>query len=452
VLFALEQTPVLASTFYITSCDDGPSAISTTGTLRYSVANAGTGDTIDFSIVPVLTASCPVSTITLLQGELVVSQPSLTFVGSTVSPVTISGNDNYRVINHPGTGTLSINYLTIAHGKYVSEQANGGCIRSSGTVSLNHSTVTGCIAKQFSGANTHATAQGGGIWASGGGVVLTSSIVSGNKLDASGDSNSAGTYGGGVFTTGYLQMNYSTIDANTVVPVAGAQQGRGGGAYVIGKLVIKNSTISNNYNVLVGGILQSGGAATVVNILNSTISGNESSLTLSSAIGVGGLQTSGSTALVSNSTIAANRGHWVGGVKAADLTLESSIIANNSVNTVGGAADLLITSSWSGANNLVMSFSGASVPPGTLTADPRLCALANHGGPTRTHALLSNSPAIAMGNNPGFPPTSYDQRGPGYQRTDVSGASSWTDIGAYQVQLTNDDEIFCDGNGPLPDR
>jgi hypothetical protein len=142
----------------------------------------------------------------------------------------------------------------------------------------------------------------------------------------------------------------------------------------------------------------------------------------------------------------------VGGVKAGDLALESSIIANNSVTTAGGAADLLITSTWSGANNLVMLSNGASVPPGTLTADPNLCPLANHGGATRTHALLSSSPVIAMGNNPGFPPASYDQRGPGYQRTDVSGLSSWTDIGAYQVQLTNEDEIFCDGNGPLPDR
>ncbi len=28
---------------------------------------------------------------------------------------------------------------------------------------------------------------------------------------------------------------------------------------------------------------------------------------------------------------------------------------------------------------------------------------------------------------------------------------SWTDIGAYQVQLFDDDQIFYSGIGPLPD-
>ena len=165
-LSALAQTPALASTFFINSCDDSPSAIGTPGTLRYSVANAVSGDTINLSSVPALVASCPTSTITLLQGELAFSQASLTFQGSTVKPVTISGNVNGRVFNHTGTGTLSINYLTIADGKYANEQADGGCIRTSGSVALNHATVTGCLAKQSAGSNTNATAQGGGIWAS----------------------------------------------------------------------------------------------------------------------------------------------------------------------------------------------------------------------------------------------------------------------------------------------
>lgn len=453
-LSALAQTPALASTFFINSCDDSPSAISTPGTLRYSVANAVAGDTINLSSVPALISSCPASTITLLQGEIALPQSSLTFLGSSVSPVTISGNNSGRVFDHSGTGTLSINYLTIADGKYANEQANGGCIRSFGTVDLNHSTVTGCLAEQTSGTNTSATAKGGGIWASGnGGVILTASTVSGNTLVASGDPNSAGTYGGGVFTTGFLQMYYSTIDGNKVVPYSGSTKGQGGGAYVIGNLVIKNSTISNNYDVLVGGVLQSGGSATVVNIFNSTISGNSSSLSLHSPIGVGGLQTSGSTALISNSTIAANRGFETGGAKAGDLDLQSSIVANNSAVDSAGTSDLLITSSLTGSNDLVMALSGASLPANSLTSNPHLCPLANHGGSTRTHALPTGSPAIAKGYDPGFPPMfTYDQRGPGFARTAVSGSSSWTDIGAYQVQATQEDEIFCDGNGSLPGR
>jgi hypothetical protein len=46
----------------------------------------------------------------------------------------------------------------------------------------------------------------------------------------------------------------------------------------------------------------------------------------------------------------------------------------------------------------------------------------------------------------------YDQRGPGFDRNlsiPPPAALTWTDIGAYQRQLV-DDEIFYGGFGPLP--
>jgi hypothetical protein len=61
--------------------------------------------------------------------------------------------------------------------------------------------------------------------------------------------------------------------------------------------------------------------------------------------------------------------------------------------------------------------SGTSAAP----LDPRLMALANNGGPTRTHALQSNSTAINAG---GASAPAYDQR---YLLR--NGAS---DIGAYE--------------------
>ncbi len=75
---------------------------------------------------------------------------------------------------------------------------------------------------------------------------------------------------------------------------------------------------------------------------------------------------------------------------------------------------------------------------GTITSDPQLCPLQDNGGPTATHALSANSPAISTGFS--FPVTTYDQRGFPYSR--VFGAA--TDIGAFELQPRLD-VIFANG-------
>jgi hypothetical protein len=68
--------------------------------------------------------------------------------------------------------------------------------------------------------------------------------------------------------------------------------------------------------------------------------------------------------------------------------------------------------------------------------------LAYHGGGQRTHALLSTSPAVDVGSNPGSLTT--DQRGNGFAREVPTGLP---DIGAYERQV-NDDEVFYAGFDP----
>ena len=46
--------------------------------------------------------------------------------------------------------------------------------------------------------------------------------------------------------------------------------------------------------------------------------------------------------------------------------------------------------------NIVMASSPAA-PPDTIPADPGLLPLADNGGPTLTHALQPDSPALDMG-------------------------------------------------------
>ena len=66
---------------------------------------------------------------------------------------------------------------------------------------------------------------------------------------------------------------------------------------------------------------------------------------------------------------------------------------------------------------------------------------AANGGPTATHALLLNSPAIGAGINLHF---AYDQRGVGFNRT----VGVAPDIGAFERQGGVDDLIFSDGFEP----
>jgi hypothetical protein len=473
-LFGLAAaTPVWASTTHtINSCDDGVSAATTPGTLRYEILHAAPTDAIDVTAIPTV---CGTSYITLYSGEIPVTQSTLAIYGSGKEAIrTIFG----RLFKHSGTGTLSISDLTIESGEYLSSYSNknadGGCIYSAGNVTLTNTSVIDCLAWLYKPTSGSPQARGGAIFAKGN-VTLTGSKVSGNVADAVYDSlnspafetigggvyaasvttnystiagNTAsaqfGSLAGGIFTTGGLSATHSTIADNTAYSVQ-ASASKGGGAYVAGALTLVSSTVSNNRSEITGGIIQSG-SGFYCTITNSTISGNVS------YIQIGGMNLN-SSAAISNSTIVFNKGFGVGGVFAHGpiLTLRSSIFADNQ----GGASAVDLTLDGavtvSGEANLVMSTNADHASAGiTLSSEPHLAPLANHGGPTLTHALLANSPAVAAGSNPGGYP--YDQRGPGFDRTlsiPPPAALTWTDIGAYQRQLV-DDEIFYDGFGLLP--
>jgi hypothetical protein len=440
-LLALGAVPALAGTTHtVVSCDDSASAITTPGTLRYWVKNAVSGDAISLTDVP---NTCSPSTITLQQGELVVAQTNLTIFGPTDATVTISANHDSRIFKHTGTGILTVNSLTVQDGKYLNESAAGGCIYSAGRVDLAGTTVTGCLAQQSPGTDHTAMARGGGIFAKTSVNLNGDCRVSGNRADASGDPNSAGAFGGGIYVGAQFFAHYSTIDGNEAVGDATLHNSNGGGVYVGTRITLRESTISNNKGQLTGGIVQQG-AGFSNEITNSTISGNYSN------VGVGGLDLVAESS-ISNSTIVFNQGGLFGGLRmqasSLALQLDSTIIAQNQGGLKGDLVFLATT--LSGANNLVMTTNVASPPAGliTVTSDPRLAPLANHGGPTSTHALLPGSPALEAGNDTAN--LLYDQRGPGFSRKDTL-ITTWTDIGAYQVQLFDDDEIFANSFGPLP--
>ena len=418
---ALLQAATASTTRNVISCADDGSV----GTLRQVIGISGETDTVDLSAVPI---AC--STITLVSGEIPITLNDLSLHGPTDRTLTITTSGYNRLLHHTGIGTLAIDHLTLSHGKYSSDtgDAFGGCVNSSGGVVLTSSVVTGCMVSVTRMGGFPSLAGGGAIYAKNF-VQLHHSQITGNYALAF-SSNRA--QGGGVVSRGLYGYD-SSVSGNSALGTSVSSTGEGGAAAVGGSVYLVRSTIDSNQADFAGGIYQSAAPSDSVRIRNSTISGNKANG------GVGGIYAD-SPLRIDNSTVAFNSANSDAAIdiKASVIT-NSSIIAKNSIS-VSGFADLYISGSGStltGSNNLIVS-SNLSLS-GTLTSNPRLAPLANHGGPTRTHALVPLSPAVDQGNNT-FPLT-FDQRGSPFSREVPSGSP---DIGAYERQV-NDDEIFYDG-------
>src|SRR5262249_53734261 len=162
----------------------------------------------------------------------------------------------------------------------------------------------------------------------------------------------------------------------------------------------------NSARSLGGGLFLYRGSAT---IQNSTFFGNQSNNR------GGGLVLYRLTATVQNTTISGNSACYGGGGVYSELgtvTLKNNIIAGNSPNS--GANDILRFAGTLNVNNsLIQNMSDGAIN-GTNTANifgqaALLGPLQNNGGPTKTMALLSGSPA--HGGGVGTAGVTTDQRG-----------------------------------------
>ncbi|MEP7043106.1 MAG: choice-of-anchor Q domain-containing protein [Dokdonella sp.] len=458
-------TPVVPlNSIVVSNCNDsGP------GSYRQAVADAMSGDTIDLT-----NTGC--SLITLTTGDIITAVNDLTLQGPGALGLTISGGYAYRPLEHIGSGTISVNDISISDGKkYLADggfgNASGGCVSSgSGVVSLDHAWVKYCDAES---ADTTTPVRGGAVFG-GTGVVVINSIVSGSLANSTG----TGAYGGGIYTPGYLTVAYSTIRGNAAtssasnrttgggasvgafVATSGGQlfmkystvsdnaAGIGGGLYATGDAFITNSTISSNIGGNTGGIMlfNSGTATGPARLVSSTVSGNNSSFR------TGGIYLANNDAQIYNSTIAFNTtysspkyGSGLAVMSANTVDLESVLISNNTTNIGDGNGQLIddvgsrgTGASLTGANNLVYFPSTLATPGGTiLLQNPLLKGLSSNGGLTQTHSLSPHSVALDVGND--VLGTASDQRGSGYARTLGSG----TDIGAFEFDQS--DVIFADG-------
>ena len=462
-----ELASPLATAGTVTSCDDGPNAAQLPGTLRYEIANAPEGGTVDIDLQGYCTsAKLPGSVITLETGGITGTQNSLTINGNGVSIIP----DKYgfynglqpvkdRVFYHQGPGTLALSNLNLAYGKYIASpvQKNyGGCLYSKGSLSLSHVTIAGCeIVAQPTGQGD-AFAYGAAVFARGS-VTIAYSMISDSKAVA--EPALPGVYYngfakcGGIDAQGYLTLRYSTVAGNYV----NSPIGFGGGICAEAGARIEHSTISGNtatrgnaaiHNIQGGGLIVGGGNFILT---ESTVSGNSSSDT-------GGGVVTESPSYIRGTTIAFNHAGFryddLLGLSAAGLALRgdtntidvllNTIVAYNTVGSPATEDDLSEDYDISGhitplgANDIVLASQQPTVtlPPGSIAGQcPLLGPLRNNGGPTDTHALLSTSPAIDAGASSA---ATTDQR-----LLPRASPPGFPDIGAYEVQ--QDDIVFNSG-------
>ena len=393
-----------AATFTVTTLGD-----SGAGSLRAAIASANGAagaDTVNFQ-------AGLTGTITLTTGEIAITDDlTITGPGAAVITITKSGAAGRMLDINAGTPTVTISGLTFQGGDPATPggaiaKAVGGALTIQTSVFTNNQT-------------TGTFAGGGALYNRYGNLTIQNSTFSGNT----------GAGGGALYHSyngGSLLIQNSTFSGNTARRAGGALYATSG------NVTIQNSTFSGNSAGRAGGALYSRDNLV---IQNSTFSGN-------SAAGDGGaiFLYGGSTATISNSTITGNStatGEGGAIILYNDtLNLASTIIANNTDS--GGANEIfdLGNSTVNATNSLIQVATGFTF--GTNTANivgqnPLLGPLANNGGPTQTHALLSGSPAIDTGSNPLA--LSFDQRGTGFART----VGAQTDIGAFEVQ----------GGGPPP--
>ncbi len=404
-LFAVQSAS--AATFTVTTTAD-----SGAGSLRAAIASANaaaSNDTIDFAI-PAGSAGCTsagVCTITLTSGELAVNSTAtagtLTITNSTgASNLLISGNNASRVFFVNSGANLTINGVTITKGNGTGTTSSGdngfgGGILNGGTLTLTNSTVSGNTASD-----------GGGISTGGGNTTtLTNSTVSGNTANN----------GGGIFNRGTTTLTNSTVSGNTAST-------SGGGIFNFnGTTTLTNSTVSGNTASDGGGIFNNRGFMfpNTLNLTSVTVTQN-SSTNASCTSCAGGIQNFG-TANLKNTIVA---GNTVANT-ASSPDFGGDVAAGSSFNLIGNGQGTTGITNGTASNQV-----GTSAAP----IDPMLGPLADNGGATQTHALLTGSPAIDKGNSFGL---TTDQRG--FTRpvdnltiTNATGGDG-SDIGAFEVQL-----------------
>ena len=264
-------------------------------------------------------------------------------------------------------------------------------------------------------------------------------------------------------------FNVSTGSGLTItnLTISGGQGvGFAGGILNNGTLTVANSTLTGNNASTDGGAIATSASAVSLSLINTTISGNTANGNGGGVVVLGGTMSSINSTITNNKADNDNDSNGTGGgiaASAGTTTLKNTIVAGNfnEDGVTDSADDISGTVDASSSFNLIGTGGAGGLTNGgnnnqVGVASPGLGALADNGGPTQTHALLSTSPAIEAGSNANLPTDALDldgdantaetlpvdQRGPAFPRVADSADADviqTVDIGAYEAHPTIED-------------
>lgn len=216
------SSQTMGTTRYVANCNDSGS-----GSLRDTIANAASGDTIDMS-----TMSC--NTINL-DSTIIVPQDDLTVVGKRGTGLSgfLAFPDTYitvlaRAFFHSGAGTLTLTYLDLS--TTGPSTASGACVYTESNVVIDRSYIHDCLSERSDGST--GDARGGAIYADGYVRLSGSSIpfASARVYDNVAKTGTGNAYGGGIYAGSWVRLDTnSRVYGNRVESVAG--NATGGGIY-----------------------------------------------------------------------------------------------------------------------------------------------------------------------------------------------------------------------------
>ncbi len=341
------------------------------------------------------------------------------------------------VLSDWGSSGLTLDHVTVTNNFVDFPQANGGdgggAIASKGGVLTIRSSV-------FKNNNAY-NGGGGAIHTKDTTITVVDTLFEGNSGSKPGN-------GGAIFAEGIQRDAISgALVFQRVNFINNKAQGQGGAVFTYlrpdqpGSIVVfEDVNFINNHVtyddkgdafggglrhgngiMLMDGVLFSGnsaqnqggaifiGESSFVRLNNTTISGNNAMSTDGKA-GMGGGLAIGiqSTIIINNSTIAYNQAGFLGGGiqnSSTGSVLRNSIVAHNTAYNEWGINHNCTTSMQNGGGNIQnrpqnpYQVNDYECVQGITIGDPMLAPLADNGGHTLTHALLTGSPAIDQGMN-----------------------------------------------------
>lgn len=406
-----------------------------------------------------------------LSSTLIIDKP-LRIIGTGATPTVLSGSGQFRIFDV--TADLSLSHLVVERGDATNElpppsipfqptywgAGGGGGLRvTNANLELdqvhfrdNQSDMPGGAVLAMDAAvrvtdslfENNTGRYGGGIQLNGGDAQIINTAFRGNSANQ----------GGAIGNQAQLYIQGSSFDGNQA-----GSLGSGGGTAIFNfsgnnssVLLIEDSEFVRNSGR--SAVIDSS-ARSLVSIFSSTIAEN------TTIEGTGGVFLSG-PAVIANTTISQNQGGglflkpygdvvidhvtivdntgpgievWTFAETTGNVSITNSIVAGNYrdngdifglVESLGG--NVIGVADWAG---------GLSTPSSDLWGtsdsplDARLGPLAHHGGPTRTHALLPDSPAIDRGV--GVPGTGIDQRGAARGQDGTGNGVLRSDSGAVEM-------------------